>query len=370
MSSKQSRDSERSFRFIPSHGYLAMAVIALVTGCGPNPPAQPPATQPSGTIICAYDVRDLIVHASDISGPVIRGAISSQGPFDERAAPADVEAETPTRGERVQALVDSIRTSIAPGSWQPKGRVGHIKELHGFLIVTQTPENHKAVAALIEDQRTIRTAQVRVECVALRMPAAKDEFGQWLEKELKVRFDAQGQATWPKDAAAPDQLVDRVSEIAPEGAFTRMPRVMLFNNQRSYVTAGNAPPKSGEGRLFDGLSMDVETSVTGRTSGPGPKFGDSVTMTVKLILGRKLPDSSPPQYALAEAKTKLNLPTGSTLILRTPAMRMKPASLPATGAENVEPTDKNARPEEIVYFIIRPVVIIPREVEETSFPPR
>ena len=70
----------------------------------------------------------------------------------------------PTRQELVDSIIKLITDTISPDSWRDSGgSVGAIKELQGQLIVTQTPENQKALVNLLEQLREQRAIQVTVE---------------------------------------------------------------------------------------------------------------------------------------------------------------------------------------------------------------
>ena len=81
-----------------------------------------------------YDVRDLVRAKAGAAG--------------EAAAPAD-EA----RFETVTRLVTG---SVAPGSWRDRGgTTGSVRAMAGQLIVTQTAENHEAIANLLAQTRKL-----------------------------------------------------------------------------------------------------------------------------------------------------------------------------------------------------------------------
>lgn len=66
------------------------------------------------------------------------------------------------RTRKVNAIVRLLQDRIDPASWrQHGGAVGAMRELQGQLIVTQTPENHRAITDLIESVRRLTTAGVR-----------------------------------------------------------------------------------------------------------------------------------------------------------------------------------------------------------------
>ena len=83
----------------------------------------------------AYDVRDLL-------GDKPKAGQTARAPED--------------RQERIDAMVKLVTGTVDPESWSDNGgRVGEIKELSGQLIVTQTPQNHKAIENLITQTRKL-----------------------------------------------------------------------------------------------------------------------------------------------------------------------------------------------------------------------
>src|SRR6201999_3081572 len=77
---------------------------------------------------------------------------------------AGKEKAGPTRQELVEQITKLITDTVAPESWRDSGgTIGSIRELQGQLIVTQTPENQKALVNLLEQLRETRAIQVTVE---------------------------------------------------------------------------------------------------------------------------------------------------------------------------------------------------------------
>lgn len=130
-----------------------------------------------------YDVRDLLIPMEDFKGPRIELTNATQqtmnetststGIFDETTSGAGGrggrggEEEEQTKEERVKAFVDMIKKAVDPPSWQDEtgggGGTGFIQVTNGQLVVTQTAENHEALAELIEKLREARTIQITVE---------------------------------------------------------------------------------------------------------------------------------------------------------------------------------------------------------------
>ena len=137
--------------------------------------------------IAVYDVGDLLVPRMNFSdGPKIdlphqaRSGLSdgrlgsatyrrdnantmfADDPADERYHAA--------REERVAEIIDLIRTTIDPHSWQSKGgEVAAIDEFNGQLVVTQTSRAQRNISDLLSQLREQATIQVDVEAIFLQI---------------------------------------------------------------------------------------------------------------------------------------------------------------------------------------------------------
>ena len=64
--------------------------------------------------------------------------------------------EPAAREKRIETISKLITGSIDASSWRDNGgKIGALKELAGRLLITQSPENHKAIANLIEQLQTV-----------------------------------------------------------------------------------------------------------------------------------------------------------------------------------------------------------------------
>jgi general secretion pathway protein D len=80
------------------------------------------------------------------------------------------QEKTQTLQERMDALVKLIQETIDPTSWRDAGgSVGGIRPLSGQLIVTQTPENQRAMVNLMEQLRETRAIQITIEARFLQV---------------------------------------------------------------------------------------------------------------------------------------------------------------------------------------------------------
>lgn len=110
---------------------------ALSKGDSSSPFTEPSFPAPSAPVRI-YNVRDLEVRVPSFAGPSRSNWSSNSG-----------EENRVTRCEGITQLTDTLRQTIDKDSWAPTGTIGSIRELNGLLIVTQTVENHTALANLL-----------------------------------------------------------------------------------------------------------------------------------------------------------------------------------------------------------------------------
>ena len=122
------------------------------------------------TSLRTYDIRDIIINTSLRTRPPEfdlgnvtsdSGDGASQGSIFEDSN--DDDDATPARAERVQQILDIIRT-IDPNSWiENGGLTSSVNELNGMLFVTTTPENHEEIGLLFRRIRDQRALQIAVD---------------------------------------------------------------------------------------------------------------------------------------------------------------------------------------------------------------
>ena len=132
-----------------------------------------------------YDIRDLIISIPDFTDAPTFDLSSSQNSGGSGqsstsggggggggqslfsgggGASGQDTANTPTRAELVEQITSLIRETIGVGTWKEDGgQLGSLSELGGQLIVTQTPEVHRAITSLLEKLREQRSIQVMIE---------------------------------------------------------------------------------------------------------------------------------------------------------------------------------------------------------------
>jgi type II secretory pathway component GspD/PulD (secretin) len=125
----------------------------------------------SNTVTNVFDIRDLIVNVQDFNQPPnfnIQATPTGRGGGGGGNLFAgnnqNQNQGQNTRQQLVDEIITLIQDTVATESWkQNGGTVGSIRELAGQLIVTQTPENQRQLAHLLEQLRETRAIQITVE---------------------------------------------------------------------------------------------------------------------------------------------------------------------------------------------------------------
>jgi beta-lactamase regulating signal transducer with metallopeptidase domain len=364
-------------------------VVKLLGGMFPSSPA----TRPAGPLVIrVYDVRDLLVPKP---APPRPQRVWSTSQPSEQVGGLDGE----TRSGLMKEFRDAMRAKVDPPSWQENGGKAEVSELSGNLVVRQTRDNHQAILAWLSALRA-QNRMVNVEARFLALPAQVEQpdgkmlampvaeqdaqLGQWLEKQLKVKFDEKTQSALIDDAGAAALLKHMQDDLKSQTLAA--PRLTMFNGQNACFATGTQqgfafmPPgqtKAVSAYFMGGTMLDVTPTVADDAKHTPGSHGKYVNLTVHPVVSDidSRPDATNQEYHLGELKLTVTAPDKATLLLRVPKVRMKVTGLVevkgSAGAETqyevaAEPVDKNAPPEGFVYVLIKPTVIIPAEVEDTA----
>ena len=218
-----------------------------------------------------------------------------------------------TRQELVDAIVKLVTETVAPDSWRDSGgSVGALRELQGQLIVTQTPENQRALVSLLEQLRETHSIQVTVET---RFLTVERNFLEDIGVDLSFIFNANhvnskvfstvpiaatnSTFTQAPVTGVPGSIGDRgpglttsltylddlqvtlllrATQASALNTEVTAPRVTLFNGQRAYVLVAtqqayvsNLTPAVGTGTsaftptisiVQTGVLLDVQATVS------------------------------------------------------------------------------------------------------------
>jgi general secretion pathway protein D len=149
-----------------------------------------------------YDIRDLIIDVPDFTNAppfdlsqvtqVSSGGGGGQSLFSGNSTGTG-QNTGPTRADLVESIIKLIQDTVASDSWKDNGgAIGSIRELQGQLIVTQTPENQRALVGLLEKLREQRAIQVTVEA---RFLVVQRNFLEDIGVNLNMEFNTNSTGT-------------------------------------------------------------------------------------------------------------------------------------------------------------------------------
>ena len=245
-------------------------------------------------VVRVYDIRDLILNvpnfnnapnfsleAAQNSGGSQGGGGGQQGVTQGGATntlfsgsgTTQQQNVGPTRQELVDAITKLVEDTVSSDSWKDNGgSTGALRELEGQLIVTQTPENHRQLVALLEKLRQSRAIQISIEA---RFLTVQRNFMEDVGVDLNFLFNLN--SSWSKNfgtipVTTPNssfvmnpttgvqgsigsgtttptglttsvaylddfsaQMMTRAVEASVNSTLVTAPRITLFNGQRAYV---------------------------------------------------------------------------------------------------------------------------------------
>jgi len=212
-----------------------------------------------------YDVRGLIYRVPNFTGAPefdLNSALSntSSGGSSGGAQSAttlfsdeDTEGEAPTYAESVEQLATLIQDTIGEQSeWQAYGgELSSLREITGNLIIKTTPRNHEAIAKLLSEMAasTEKMVQVDTRYVLVKSKVLED---------LIAKND--GQLILAADKV--DAFIAAVSDAATGNKRLGGTRMVMFNGQRTHLSANNATSfLSDIEPVVDTASVDPTQSV-------------------------------------------------------------------------------------------------------------
>jgi len=188
-------------------------------------------------VIRMYNVQDLMLGRDfpyrssvmpptslepDLSGPSY--AEAARGGFGDLFGATRVDEDRSAASALTpNVLVDLIQRTVDPESWVEAGGVGRIDRVGALLVVTQTAENHRKIAELLEQFRTDRP-MIAIEA-------------RWM-----LLDDAQVAQIVPEDAAKRTVPIQVTAAALKEAKATVVYRaqVTCFDRQTTHMASGQA----------------------------------------------------------------------------------------------------------------------------------
>jgi len=192
-------------------------------------------------VIRMYNVQDLMLGRDfpyrstvmpptslepDMSGPAYgsaEAAAAAGGRGQLFGATEPTEDRSAASALTPNVLVDLIQRTVEPDSWVENGGQGKIDRVGALLVVTQTAENHKKIAELLEQFRTDRP-MIGIEA-------------RWM-----LLDDAQVAQIVPEDAAKRTVPIQVTAAALKEAKATVVYRaqVTCFDRQTTHMASGQA----------------------------------------------------------------------------------------------------------------------------------
>jgi hypothetical protein len=279
--------------------------LLLVTAKFANGQADAPKPD---TVVHAYDIRDFLLVIKDYplkGNPVPLTRLgetppaaptpppppqqqAGQPPQPVVAEPTPKETALANRADEVKKLIiDAVATS----SWKDNGGdMGSISVFNGQLIVTQTPENQKAIQSFLDDLRRSRAGMVRIRADWLLLTPEQ------VEKLQKGGAD---------DKSAVPEIGRDLVKALPQDTVHYSGSIACFSGQTVHIASGraksvvtNLTPTVGPDAvamtptvsyLQEGVSLEATATVIGDTatldlasivSGPNKEVRPATTQPV------------------------------------------------------------------------------------------
>ena len=358
------------------------------------------------TSTAVYDIQDLLFTPKNFTNApqldlqqVLQQAQSSGGGgggqsiFRDEQQNQSQEAEAEL-DELVENLLELIRSTISPDSWQSRGGVvGSAQELNGQLIVTQTAGAHKEIRDLLTQMREARAIQVAIEA---RFITVSSNYLEEVGLDLDVILN-NGNAGFDQDPfgaidpATGGRLLiprefTRLGVVPQPTAAGGLPLAQLIPAQ-PYGTVGLVPqhgqvsPHSSQFTPIPILnnSIDIASAVNATTNVPG-SFGGGAINPAFQIFGSFL-DNIQVDFLLRATKadsrstlltapriTMFNGQRGNVSVTQTQAFisDLEPVVAEAAGAQDPETSVVSAG----ISLDVQPFVSADRRYVSMTLEPR
>src|SRR5437764_13422672 len=134
-----------------------MSMLLVLLTVGTSVTAQP-TTAPAGpdteVITRVYEITDLQLQRRDYPSRNESKGDSNGAGGGQNLFGGPAPTSQPSASDITISIVSLIEDTVASDSWKDNGgTIGSIRALNGILIVTQTAENHRLLATLLQQLR-------------------------------------------------------------------------------------------------------------------------------------------------------------------------------------------------------------------------
>jgi beta-lactamase regulating signal transducer with metallopeptidase domain len=337
-----------------------------------------------------YDVRDLLISGDDAPPADFAGV---EHPKPGATSQPATQPLSP-RDDAVKRLTELILNTVAPDTWKPNGgNVGNFTELHGQLIVTQTPSAQSALERLLGQLRENRGLQVIVESRFLNVnPQELKDLSPKLRERLVAASGGAGVSDAPQQFLSTDEVQEllRAAQDSRDSSTLFAPRLTLFNGQRAYVMLASSLPyvasvamtKAADGKVgYDpqvkqlqvGLLFDVQATLTADRRAATVMLQPTISRLDRIVT-EPAPGTPPeaqvfvqhPVLTMRQLRTITNVPDGQTLLVG--GFQDSTVGGNANEAPATQPVGERAVHELMnsaggrrLFLLVRTTIIAPRE---------
>jgi beta-lactamase regulating signal transducer with metallopeptidase domain/type II secretory pathway component GspD/PulD (secretin) len=352
---------------------------------------------PKNVVTTVYDMRDLVASIPDFDS-------EKDFPFrDGKNAPPPTTAPAKPTVNPTASLIDLIRSSIDPESWQSAGGHGSIKETDGQFVITQSPQNHQEIVQLLNQLREGRNLRIMVSTQFVSIdPAALTLLPAALrDKILPALHSGERPVGAPLTDAEVNKLLQTMQGLK-SCTILSTPRLTLFNGQRAYIVSQTQRAYAADLQVIrnkdnsvkydpivktasSGILLDVKATVSADrrfvTASLRPRFSELVRMETrpfdKIPPDQKGVEPRPtvqhPVMRVRDIKTTVSIPDGGTLLLGGDAFAPLPEEdgVPIlSDIPLIKPLFSNliSSERQMVLILIKPKILIATEQERPLQP--
>lgn len=294
-----------------------------------------------------YDIRDLLVAVPDFEPE--KHQPPGAHPETKPAKPKEVPQTT---AQRADAMINLIKETVDPLSWQPPFNAA-IAQNNGQFIIVQTEDNHQGIVQLFMQLREIRSIQIYTEArfVVFDPAILPADDPAWAPIRTVSKVTSPGAATKPvvmgDSCLTHAQTAALLTIIAhqPGAAIRAAPKLVTNNAQRAYVKIATqrayvadlkiVRDAQGKAKGFEPVVDNAESGLTLDLQGVVSANRQFFTMNIHPYLSRlikmhtvpfsNIPKDHPanlekpmiqvPEMYTTEAAMTASVPDGQTLVI-------------------------------------------------------
>lgn len=204
--------------------------------------------------LATYHVADLVFRHQSVVSAVIRSTDSAVDATHDVVLAAALNSGTAVTPDQIvdasdtsgqekaltwkadlMPLVELIKASVDPDSWQERGTVA-VEEATLSLIIRQSEKAHEEIQELLSQLRDAQDQSVQIPCLVVHL--TKESQMKWLEEQCSLHSLEHG-SRW---ALLPQQRCESFTQalLEQKPEVLSRPRVITISGQTAMITVGRA----------------------------------------------------------------------------------------------------------------------------------